>query len=549
MGLRILRAPLYGATWKVEADSAAVENWVQRQSEHVYRKMLPSLVRFFEYGVDGGELVYAARKVNGKTRIHFKEYLNVHPRDLQPILHPRAASRMVCLRVGNIEGAGTLILDRRHSFFFRGEAEYGVWWGRPRLAGAYSPWFDKAARHAANDMLRLYYRKAAFRGPTMWYPPGETDMGGPETGSRPMANQDIAREIVEKFETGGVMALPSIYDDKGNALWRWEDPKTFSELSGLQDYKKMLDRDILVGLGIPPELVDAATVGSGYSGRAIPAQVFFTSMDETVALILDAIDRQVLRWLVKANFGPQGYVIKPISLAKQVADGPPQPGAPGAGMPQPGGGPPPYVGPRGGHGHLDPRTGRPVSLRADPAVGPAEARRLWDATAAPVLVAATTPEPVRLSLASAFDEEAHPRGQPGNAGQFAPVHAHRATLAGHTPAAKAIDAALANGGDNPRKVRKELGHRHAEMAEHMHPDDEAGYAAMMERIGVKSLHAPGETKPFDPETMHSDHGVSSGAPVKVVRRGWTGLYGHAGTGHDLTGNNFQRAHVVPAGPR
>lgn len=394
MGLRILRAPLYGATWKVEADSAAVENWVQRQSEHVYRKMLPSVVRFFEYGVDGGELVYAARQVGGKTRIHFKEYLNVHPRDLQPILHPRAPGRMVCLGVGNVEGTGALYLDRRHSFFFRGEAEYGVWWGRPRLAGAYAPWFDKASRHAANDMLRLYYRKASFRGPTMWYPPGETNMGGPETGDRYMSNQDIARELVEKFETGGVMALPSIFDDKGNSFWRWEDPKSFTEMSGLQDYKKMLDRDILVGLGIPPELVDAATVGSGYSGRAIPAQVFFTSMDETVALILDAIDRQVLRWLVRANFGRVGYVIKPNSLAQQVAAGPPQPGMPGAGAPQQPGGPTPYQGPRGGHGHVDPRTGRPVydrkprvrlSLRADPAVGAAEARRLWDEAGGPIL--------------------------------------------------------------------------------------------------------------------------------------------------------------------
>lgn len=364
MGLRILRAPLYGATWKVEADSAKVENWAQRQSEHIYRKMLPALVRFFEYGVDGGELVYASRRIGGKTRIHFKEYLNVHPRDLQPWTkkHAPRGAPLACLQVRNVEGSGTLYLDRRHSFWFRGESEYGDWWGRPRLAGAYSPWFDQNARHGANDMLRLFYRKVSFRGPSMRYPPGMTDMGSPETGQRLVSNQDIAREIVEKFETGGVLALPSVMDERGNDFWRWEDPKSFSDMAGLSDYKKMLDRDILVGLGIPPELVDAATVGSGYSGRAIPAQVFFTSMDETVALILDAIDRQVLRWLVKANFGPCGYVIKPVSLAQQVAAGPPQPGAPGAGGPPGGGGPgmPPYVGPRGGHGHINPQTGRPI---------------------------------------------------------------------------------------------------------------------------------------------------------------------------------------------
>ncbi len=319
MGLRILRAPLYGATWTVEADSAKVERWVQKQSEHVYRKMLPSVVRFFTHGVDGGELCYAAKRVgpgrSGPHRIHFKEYLNVHPRDMQPYTHPRAG--LVSLVVKNVEGAGNLVLDRRHAFWFKGEAEYGAWWGRSRIAGAYQPWFDKGARFGANDMLRLFYRKMAFRGPQLRYPGGSTDQGTPDSPNF-VSNQDIARELVEKFETGGVLAFPSVMDDKGNDLWRWEDPKAFSDLAGLQDYKKMLDRDILVGLGIPPELVDAATVGSGYSGRAIPAQVFFTSMDETVSIILEAIDRQVLRWLVKANFGPCGYTIKPNSLAKQL---------------------------------------------------------------------------------------------------------------------------------------------------------------------------------------------------------------------------------------
>jgi hypothetical protein len=127
-----------------------------------------------------------------------------------------------------------------------------------------------------------------------------------------------------------------------------------------------------------------------------------------------------------------------------------------------------------------------------------------------------------------------------------PATAHAATLPPTSPARKAIEAAVANGGGDKRKTLKELGHRHAEMHAQMSPQEEAGYVEMMGRMGAKPLHAPGETKPFDPETMQSDAGISTGTPVKVARRGWTGLYGDAKTGHELIGNNYQRAQVEPA---
>jgi 8-oxo-dGTP pyrophosphatase MutT (NUDIX family)/alkylhydroperoxidase family enzyme len=127
-----------------------------------------------------------------------------------------------------------------------------------------------------------------------------------------------------------------------------------------------------------------------------------------------------------------------------------------------------------------------------------------------------------------------------------PAAAHAATLPANSPARKAIEAAVANGGGDKRRTLKELGHRHAEMHAQMSPAEEQGYAEMMGRMGAKPLHAPGETKPFDPETMQSDSGISTGTPVKVTRRGWTGLYGDERTGHELIGNNYQRAQVEPA---
>ena len=366
-GLRILRAPLWGVTWKIHADSAAVETWIDRQFGHIYRRLLPRIVRMYEYGVAAGEVTFKAGRANGKTRVLFDDYHELHPRDARPLVYERGkrAGQNAGLHVlGGNSGSGSIYLDRRHSLWCKGEAEYGDWYGRPRLAGAYEPWLEKRGRHGAIDMRRLFYKKGAFRGPVIRYPIGRTDMGSP---GEPllMSNQDIARELVEKFESGGVLALPNIKAADGSDLWAWEDPKAFSDAAGFLDYPKQLDKEILIGLSIPPELVEAATVGSGYSGRAIPAQVFFSSMDEIAGIVIETIDRQVMRQLVRLNFGAVNYEIEPDSLAKLVSQSGPgggdqqtKPGQPPASGDGPKGGSIPYTGPHGGQGFQNSKTGK-----------------------------------------------------------------------------------------------------------------------------------------------------------------------------------------------
>ena len=79
------------------------------------------------------------------------------------------------------------------------------------------------------------------------------------------------------------------------------------------------------------------------------------------------------------------------------------------------------------------------------------------------------------------------------------------------------------------------------------PEDDAAFVKVMGELGINALHAPGESKPFDPATMELDGPtVSTGTPVRVARRGWVGLYSDPGTGDELTGKNWRRAKVVAA---
>ncbi|WP_020474899.1 phage portal protein family protein [Zavarzinella formosa] len=317
--LRILRAALYQVKVNIVADDKKVGQFVQQQFQKIWRSSLRQFLGFFEYGVSVGEISYATEK----KRVVFDRFDPVHPRDARPLEFARGKHRgqfcgiRVRGRMASDCKGGEFDLLAPHAFWFSGESEYGSYWSQPRMAGAYEPWLEKRGRHGAVQSRQLWFKKGAFSGGSIRYPVGRTSYDNGD-GITSIDNQDLARQIAEDVMAGAVMSLPSTMDKNGQFLWTYEPPKAGNEVRNILEYPQELDKEILVGMGIPPELVSAATVGSGYSGRAIPAQMFFSSCDEVVHLLVDAIDRQILRNLVVINFGRQCYHILPDSLAEKV---------------------------------------------------------------------------------------------------------------------------------------------------------------------------------------------------------------------------------------
>jgi hypothetical protein len=74
-------------------------------------------------------------------------------------------------------------------------------------------------------------------------------------------------------------------------------------VDGLISYIKMLKDEIMYGIGVPPELMEASETGSGYSGRAIPMEAFVESQQRTADRMLALFIEHVLAPLVAWNFG------------------------------------------------------------------------------------------------------------------------------------------------------------------------------------------------------------------------------------------------------
>lgn len=331
-GLRILRAPLYRVTWTVEADSPKVGKYVDEQLRNFWDGHLRQITTStFSYGVSCGEL---SDRVS-RGQIVFDRFDDVHPQDAKPIRFTDGKNKNQWAGVqikGLTDGksnAGASDIQAPHAWWFPGEAQFGNYWGVPRLKGAHEPFLEKVGKGGAIASRRLWFKKCAFRGGQIRHPMGRTEYEIQGGGTVSIDNQDLARQIVERYENGGTLALPNDKDEKGEYLWVFEPPGPNGEVGGILEYPKELDKEMLRGLGIPPEIVDAATVGSGYSGRAIPAVVFFTSEDEIASLIAKCADDQVIRPRVALNFGRQQirrYRIKLASLAQMIEQDPNQAG-------------------------------------------------------------------------------------------------------------------------------------------------------------------------------------------------------------------------------
>lgn len=308
--LRILRAPLAGVRWKINATSQDVRQFVHRQLRRFWKRDLVKACRMLEYGVAGGELTYKLKA----GKIVYAGLKEIHPFDMRPLT---LGGEFYGVRVQPMSSGGkTLDLPKPRAFWLANDAKFGLYYGRSRLEGAYEPWMEKRGKRGAADIRRMWFLKNAYRGARLRYPPGFTAWNG-----REVDNQEIARELVEKAETGFVIALPSGRDPMTKEfLWYWEDAASHGDVSGVREYYGDLNDEILTGAGIPVELVRAGETGSGYAGRAVPAQVFYRSEDEIVANIIDAVDKYMLRPLVLLNYGEEAdYEIEPESLAEMMA--------------------------------------------------------------------------------------------------------------------------------------------------------------------------------------------------------------------------------------
>lgn len=267
-----------------------------------------------EWGFSGSECLY--RMIEGKY--YFNMIKNFHATDARVVTNKDGDK--IGIKVSNVPSKkGKVYLGGLKSLWHIQGRQHHPWYGRSILFGAFEPWFESSKDGGGRDIRNLYFYKYAFAGESLYYPPGTTvSSDGTTEESLYILNRDIAREIVEKRRSGAVAVFPNERDENGNLSWQWVPSTPGPGSAPILEYNgDYLKTEILEGMGIPREVIEAAETGSGYSGRAIPMEAFDSTLQDYVNWLVHDFDEQILRPLVKINFGVEAsHNINPFGLSR-----------------------------------------------------------------------------------------------------------------------------------------------------------------------------------------------------------------------------------------
>lgn len=328
-GLWLIKGPiLTNARFKVNCDDEEMKKFVISNLTRFWKNSAARALKAIEWGYSGSEVIYRMRE----GRVHFDILKDLDSMDIRVVTHEGGVVGISVNNVPDPKGQ----TSTRHKLYLGGPKKlYHIHWrerhpfyGLSRLYGAHVPWWEQWSDGGYRDIRRLWFHKNAFEGGTMYHPPGTAKLQSGQI----VSNKDLAREMIEKKRTGGVLTLPNVTTGDGQLSWQYIEPTAHAIPGGLMEYGESLKRELFEGMGIPPEVFESPNSGFGSAtGRQVPEEAFFSVLQECLQWLASDFDQQVLRPVTGLNWSTQDpqYEIVPFGLT-EFARQQEQPGTPEA---------------------------------------------------------------------------------------------------------------------------------------------------------------------------------------------------------------------------
>lgn len=314
-----------------------IRDYAARQWERIWTLAGSVIMEAKNIGWVGFEPMYTPGDQSSPDagRAVFSGYRDFHPRDVRPLVDK---GRIVGLTLNNCQTAqgGRLSLFNPKGCYITYRDRYSSYYGQSLLEHAYAPWHEKWQRGGAVKLRQLRMMKDAWVGDVIRYPTHRKTIT--PTGEV-VSWRDVAREIVQLRQAGGVIGIPSDRTADGNNYeWEYTPPTSVEGATPIHEYKTQLDTEIFEGLEVPEEVAKTAEGGNSYNGRSIPMVGLLSSLQREGEDYSRQIDQQLIRPLARWEFGCEpSYTLKVKPIIKTIqklmagAEGDEQPG--GAGKP------------------------------------------------------------------------------------------------------------------------------------------------------------------------------------------------------------------------
>ncbi len=311
------------------SDNPAVTTFVKEQCERFWDRAVPLIQESgYPYGWSANEAVYAEEQ----GCLRFSEMRGFAPTDSYMLTQSHCP---VGVRVKSVLDVGQVDLWMASGdipakgIWYAHNPRYSQYYGRSQLVGAWLPWRRAAWKDGAEQNVDMaVYR---FGTPPILgrYPnediqnPAGTPYSKADSQGLPRTSaRDMMRRILDQLKSGASVGLPSdryAQEMGGDFKYSIEMLKLSIQIKELDAHIKTLYDQIAYGIGVPPELIQAAETGSGYSGRMIPVEAFLDGQQKVADRILHLFVCEILKPLVRWNFGdvPWDVKVKKLLLTKQ----------------------------------------------------------------------------------------------------------------------------------------------------------------------------------------------------------------------------------------
>ncbi len=312
------KAGIFSVKFKVKARNTAEAQEAHATLSRFWERSLEDAQLTYDFGWGCFEPLYRERK----ALLEFEGMLPLHPLDCTALVRDGgfvgatvqgSVSAMPQRRTGQHARDGGAIRLRAAGrypgkvLWLTHNRRWDRFYGRSQYTGAWRPWLRLAQRDGAEEIIDGAIYRRGYAGPTVRYPSCDYRRAGSGEMDMEAARGD-ARQMSEQIKAGWSAAFPSDRDDKGNFYWDIEWPDTsLANLSGLLEYEGGLQKQISRGIGVPPELLEAAETGSGWSGRKVPLLGFFQGQQQNARRLVRAIVGQIVEPLLRWNHGPEAW--------------------------------------------------------------------------------------------------------------------------------------------------------------------------------------------------------------------------------------------------
>jgi hypothetical protein len=315
MPLNWVMAPIRMAEWNMKANSIEAAKLAGEILLWFWNGPISRVYREGNtYGWSAGEIVYEEKEgyIRPTRMIHFSA------RDSVPVVDPVTRVAQGIQVTGNWTGTKRLwgfrdSIPNKGFWYVHGQRFEG-YFGDSQIRPAWKHWrrlagidgneeiTDLACYRFGTGIVKVFHPEGLYTGTTSSVPTWGVN--------GKVSNSDIARQISETMKAGAGIALSSekYQNDKGGGL-KWDvvvEPFT-TNIEQLISQKRELETDCAKAIGVPPEVIQAAETGSGYSGRAIPLQGFLISQQDRLNDMTEQVMDQIVNPLLKWNLGPEAW--------------------------------------------------------------------------------------------------------------------------------------------------------------------------------------------------------------------------------------------------